>query len=348
MFSFAKRSDIKHITVDQFNDGRDPRFGTANPEKTEIAYWKLAARYCIDPWQSRVYFLKGEEPEDSASERSVHEDSNCQKGEDYVGSEDGTADQNGAKVKDREDENADDDESKVQDGDDYTGSEDDGDSGTSELEDYSFMKRNAIWCALRFGQTTTKLPDGTTVKIPGEHEDFYDPDFQVYNDVFVYAQGSSGAKGATSDFHIYGYPEAVFPQTDFHTATYIPQLHRILVLGNMSSGEVDDALAARGITPVYLLEVGTWRFEKKETHGEGPGIIWQHMAELTDDGLRVTTAGASVADHEKTKRKVFKEGKSELIEVEPDTVWKLSLEDWTWKLKASESTVSGQEDERTK
>src|SRR4051812_11149947 len=39
------------------------------------------------------------------------------------------------------------------------------------------------WCFTRFGRTSTQLPDGRVVKISGEHEDHYDPDFFIYNDV---------------------------------------------------------------------------------------------------------------------------------------------------------------------
>src|SRR5262249_22684232 len=67
------------------------------------------------------------------------------------------------------------------------------------------------WCFDRFGQTTTKLDDGRTIYIGGEHEDYYDPDFYIYNDVVVVAPDGTVA--------IYGYPRVVFPPTDFHSAT---------------------------------------------------------------------------------------------------------------------------------
>src|SRR5690606_30371083 len=41
------------------------------------------------------------------------------------------------------------------------------------------------WCFHRFGQSSTALPDGRVVLIAGEHEDHYDPDFHIYNDVVV-------------------------------------------------------------------------------------------------------------------------------------------------------------------
>ena len=41
------------------------------------------------------------------------------------------------------------------------------------------------WCFSRFGQSETVLPDSSRVLIAGEHEDWYDPDFHIYNDVVV-------------------------------------------------------------------------------------------------------------------------------------------------------------------
>ena len=40
-----------------------------------------------------------------------------------------------------------------------------------------------FWSWQRFGRTSTALPDGRVIHIAGEHEDSYDPDFCIYNDV---------------------------------------------------------------------------------------------------------------------------------------------------------------------
>ena len=64
------------------------------------------------------------------------------------------------------------------------------------------------WSWERFGRTTTTLPDGRQVFIAGEHEDSYDPDFYIYNDVVV--------QDARGGLEIYAYPEVAFPPTDFH------------------------------------------------------------------------------------------------------------------------------------
>lgn len=56
-----------------------------------------------------------------------------------------------------------------------------------------------IFCFYRFGRTETKLPDGRIVYIGGEHEDFYDPDFNIYNDVVVVRRGGTETAPGTEE-----------------------------------------------------------------------------------------------------------------------------------------------------
>src|SRR5581483_4661437 len=70
-----------------------------------------------------------------------------------------------------------------------------------------------IWTFDRMGATRTELPDGRLVCVGGEHEDSYDPDFCIYNDVVIFTPAGG--------IEIYGYPRDVFPPTDFHTATLV-------------------------------------------------------------------------------------------------------------------------------
>jgi hypothetical protein len=70
-----------------------------------------------------------------------------------------------------------------------------------------------VWCADRFGQSLILLTDGRIVEIGGEYEDWYDPDFSIYNDVFVY--------DTRGGIQIFSYPKSAFPPTDFHTATLV-------------------------------------------------------------------------------------------------------------------------------
>jgi hypothetical protein len=124
-----------------------------------------------------------------------------------------------------------------------------------------------VWCAQRFGQSITFLPDGRIVQIGGEHEDSYDKDFCIYNDVFVQEPG-----GAMT---IFGYPESVFPPTDFHTATLIGGY--IYVIGSLGY----PGTRRYGETPVHRLDTGTFRMERLRTSGDAPGWIYRHRAALT-------------------------------------------------------------------
>lgn len=121
-----------------------------------------------------------------------------------------------------------------------------------------------IWCYSRFGQSITELPDGRVVEVGGEHEDCYDPDFCIYNDVVVYDGGG--------DFLIYGYPRKLFPPTDFHTATLVYDW--IYLIGSLGYGE------DRRVGQVQVLRLSTLDFhiESVATTGDGPGWISRHRA----------------------------------------------------------------------
>lgn len=127
-----------------------------------------------------------------------------------------------------------------------------------------------VWCADRFGQSITALPDGRFVLVGGEHEDFYDPDFCIYNDVWVV--------DADGQITIYGYPEDVFPPTDFHTATQVGD--HLILIGALGYGPRRHA----GHTPVYRLDLHTFQIERLNTVGDLPGWIYKHEATLTADG----------------------------------------------------------------
>jgi hypothetical protein len=138
-----------------------------------------------------------------------------------------------------------------------------------------------------------------------------DADHMVYQNVLVSRRSLL--------MEIYGYPEALCPPTAFHTSTYVPAGNAILIIGNRSSSDADNASADRGITPVYFLEVGTWKMEKVETGGDGPGIIGHHQAELQIDIVTVTGAVRGSFDEEKifqTERRVVKDGKADSVKVE--------------------------------
>ncbi len=137
-----------------------------------------------------------------------------------------------------------------------------------------------VWCYYRYGRTTTILPDGRIVEIAGEHADYYDPDFCIYNDVTVF-----DGKG---NFEIWGYPEHVFPPTDFHSATLIGD--HIYIIGSLGYQEQ----RRPGETPVYRLDCRTFTMECIKTSGEMPGWISSHTARFSSGANCIYVTGGKI------------------------------------------------------
>ena len=78
------------------------------------------------------------------------------------------------------------------------------------------------WEINRHGMSCTILED-STIYIGGEHEDYYDPNFHIYNEVIVITK--------SNNINIYSYPKNIFPPTDFHCA--IPINNFIWILGSI-------------------------------------------------------------------------------------------------------------------
>lgn len=138
------------------------------------------------------------------------------------------------------------------------------------------------WCFDRFGQTMTEVGDGRTIYVGGEHEDHYDPDFYIYNDVVVVVPGGEVA--------IYGYPREVFPPTDFHTATL--DAGSIWIVGSL--GYPDDRTV--GVTQVLRLDLRSMSIERIATTGDAPGWIHGHAAERLDGAIVVRGGRIQRAD----------------------------------------------------
>lgn len=176
---------------------------------------------------------------------------------------------------------------------------------TEQFNGPSPFDAGPTWCFDRFGQSSTQLPDGRTVLIAGEHEDNYDPDFYIYNDVTV--QHPDGR------IDLYAYPREVFPPTDFHSATLVG--NRIIVIGNLSYPQDRKP----GTAQVLVLDLETFAIASVLTSGTPPGWIFEHEAVRSEDGSSI------LVRHGKLDRG---EGNS-LIENIDD--WCLHLTDWRWE-----------------
>lgn len=162
------------------------------------------------------------------------------------------------------------------------------------------------FCCMRFGQSRTPLADGRVLAIGGEHEDHYDPDFFIYNDVIV--------EHPSGDREIYGYPQDAFAPTDFHSATLVGD--RVYVIGGLSYPE----RRRPGRTPVHALDVRTFAMAPVETAGDPPGWIYEHVATLAEDGDRIVVHGGMLVEAID----------GEQVLMENDDEWALDLGSMRW------------------
>lgn len=178
-------------------------------------------------------------------------------------------------------------------------------SANKQLGGPSPFEAGPGWCFNRFGQSSTQLADGRLVLIAGEHEDSYDPDFYIYNDVVV--------RHPDGHLDIFCYPKDVFPPTDFHSATL--EGNRIIIIGSLGYyGE-----RKPGATPVMILDLDTFSISQVNTSGTLPGWLYEHTASLSEDGSSILITGGKVDRGEETST------------VENIDDWRLHLADWRWE-----------------
>ncbi|MDX2039241.1 MAG: hypothetical protein SFX72_21520 [Isosphaeraceae bacterium] len=147
-----------------------------------------------------------------------------------------------------------------------------------EILGLEMMEAAPTWTLDRMGATLTSLDDGGLVVVAGEHEDFYDPDFHIYNDVIVFRP--------TGSIEFYDYPREVFPPTDFHTATRVGD--RLILIGSLSYA--DDRRP--GVTQLYALDLMSFAITPLEATGEPPGWISRHTARL--EGSTIVVEGGMI------------------------------------------------------
>jgi hypothetical protein len=161
------------------------------------------------------------------------------------------------------------------------------------------------WCFARYGQTLTVLPDGRKVMIAGEHEDYYDADFYIYNDVVVLHP--------SGEVEIFGYPKDIFPPTDFHTATLMGS--QIILIGSLGYSKE----RRHGATPVYLLNINDFTISPQSTTGDQPGWIHKHSAALSETGSILVKQG------------MLERNTEDRTLVENIDDWSLNLSNWRWE-----------------
>lgn len=165
-------------------------------------------------------------------------------------------------------------------------------------------ERAPCWSFARNGRSSMRLPDGRALYIAGEHEDWYDPDFYIYNDVIVVDRD-----GGVS---VFGYPQADFPPTDFHSATLCGG--QVVIIGSVGSAD----RRGYGTTPVHVLSLDTMAIRPVATEGGGPGWISRHQARLSEDGKSIVVTGGEVLY------------RADAPAAPNSAHWRLEPATWTW------------------
>lgn len=211
---------MKQISREIFEQQRRPRYGNANPERMQCAFWD--------------WMIRGKDKESLGEEGSLADAGLMMR------------------------------EGKLNSG-----------YGPYRARDIFNVPPNRedgpIWTFERYGATRTELPDGRVICIGGEHEDFYDPDFHIYNDLVVFAPDG--------EIEIYCYPKEIFPPVDFHSATLFGG--EIIVVGCL--GDAQDRRP--GFTPVYSISARNYRVSELITSGTAPGWIFKHATESSGGDL---------------------------------------------------------------
>lgn len=124
------------------------------------------------------------------------------------------------------------------------------------------------WCNNRFGSSHHFLKDGTLIQIGGEHEDYYDPEFNIYNDVIRITSDGS--------VDLFFYPKDVFPPTDFHSSIQLG--NEILIIGGL--GYQKERRANQ--TNMYALNLGDFSIKPVASSGNKPGWVFEHTTFLDE------------------------------------------------------------------
>lgn len=177
---------------------------------------------------------------------------------------------------------------------------------TQRLHGPSAFEAGPGWCFDRFGQSSTDLRDGRVVLIAGEHEDYYDPDFCIYNDVVV--------RHPNGKMDIFGYERRIFPPTDFHTATLAGD--RLIIIGCL--GYREDRRP--GTTPVMVLDLDAFAIAPVPVTGAPPGWLHKHQPTLSEDGATILVQGGKLD-----------RGRDDGSLVENIDDWRLHLADGRWE-----------------
>ncbi|ELW85330.1 MULTISPECIES: hypothetical protein [Acinetobacter] len=137
-----------------------------------------------------------------------------------------------------------------------------------------------------------------------DYKDYYNPDFKIYNDVCIKADG-------LKKIELWNYPEEQFPPVYDHDTVYDKNKNLVYITGGLGSGERQK----KNITEIYQLNVKTKDIECIDALGESPPCLHNHHTKMWNHDLIEMRDG-----------NILKNGKA----IKNLYVWYFNLKTKTW------------------
>ena len=137
-----------------------------------------------------------------------------------------------------------------------------------------------------------------------DYNDYYNPDFKIYNDVCIKADG-------LKKIELWSYPEEQFPPVYNHDTVYDKNMNLVYITGGLGLGERQ----RKNITEIYQLNLETKDIEHVDTLGESPPCLHNHHTKMWNYDLIEMRDG-----------NILKNGKA----IKNLYVWYFNLKTKTW------------------
>lgn len=142
-----------------------------------------------------------------------------------------------------------------------------------------------------------------------DYNDYYNPDFKIYNDVTI--------RHFDSKYELWNYPEEQFPPVYAHDTVHDKNIDFVYITGGLGSGDRQ----RKNITEIYQLNLETKDIEHIEALGDSPPCLHNHHTKMWNDDLIEMRDGD-----------ILKNGKA----IKNLYVWYFNLKTKTWLKKDQE------------
>lgn len=146
-----------------------------------------------------------------------------------------------------------------------------------------------------------------------ESQDYYDPDFDIYNDVTIKYHDQD----LKFSYEIWNYPESQFPPVYAHSTVYDDRTNQVYITGGLGTGDRQ----RKGVTEIYQLNLESKDIQQVETFGESPPCLHNHETKMWNYDL-IEMKGGHILKNNIVIKNLY--------------VWYFNLKTKTWLKQESE------------